>query len=552
MSGKKGLVWFVSFALMAALLSIGFGGAVAAEGPDWSAAADGVLGQYIAAASVPAGSLIAGKTPTVGTTDTAWEVKSGSAAADKLTDGQFCTGAADRVLYELWKHDYNSGSWAAFTFTLDAATAIDRFLIGSETGSAQYLTDVRVYVSDTLETLYEDSSKVAEAAGVTLGNYFIRGDVKTGRYVGFAFKNPGGYWSAPWYGEIRFGELAVYGVGEPDWTYATEVTKGQCVPADGRLQPDSRIAGLLPTQGLTGEEWPTYNGPLTYVTDGALVQADNANRAQLNLNPTVPAGQWAQLTFDMGYAARLTHFLVGSEYGSGQYLTDVRIYVSGSLSELYSETSLVTEASGVTLGNYYLKGETTVGRYVGFAFKNPGGFWSAPWYGLLRIGELAAYGEPAVLTSGGAQLRDPAAADGYALRFGFDVAGTGIVYASADPAQEHNYARDLSAAYITVNGEVCKLLNMGAVVANTADFGEELTKEDVNGRRIKDVVAENLYTVEEKTVRFTAVIVKIPAGKEAVTLYAVPYVEYESAAGTGILYGETISRSVSELLNAVE
>ena len=548
MRRKKGLVLLASFSMMEALLSTGFGKAAAAESPDWSAATAGVLGQYIAADSVPAGSLIAGKIPTVGTTDTAWEVKSGSAAADKLTDGQFCTTAAERVIYELWRHDYNSGSWAAFTFTLDAATAIDRFLIGSETGSAQYLTDVRVYVSDTLETLYEDTNKVAEATGVTLGNYFLRGDVKTGRYVGFTFKNPGGYWSAPWYGEIRFGELAVYGVGEPDWTYATEVTKGQCVPADGRLQPGSLIAGLLPTQGLTGEEWPTYNGPLSYVTDGALIQTNNANRAQLNLNPTVPAGQWAQLTFDVGYAAQLTHFLIGSEYGSGQYLTDVRIYVSGSLSELYSEASLVTEASGVTLGNYYLKGETVTGRYVGFAFKNPGGFWSAPWYGLLRIGELAAYGEPVVLSSGGAQLRDSAATDDYALRFGFDVAGTGITYASADPAQDHNYARNLDKAYITVNGEKCKLLDMGAIVSNTANFGEELTKDDVDGTHILNVVAQNLYAVEEKTVRFTALIVKIPAGKESVTLYAAPYVEYESAAGTKILYGETVSRSVSDLL----
>ena len=391
MHKRKLLAWLLSLTLTVAAASVGFGRAAAAESPDWSAATDGVLGQYIAADSVPAGSLITGKIPTVGTTDTAWEVKSGSAAADKLTDGQFCTTAADRVLYELWKHDYTKGSWAAFTFTLDAATEIDRFLIGSEPGQAQYLTDVRVYVSDALETLYEDTNKVAEVTEVTLGNYFIRGTAKTGRYVGFTFLNPCGYWSAPWYGEIRFGELAVYGSTALDWSDATPVTKGY-VQAAEQAESNSRIAGLLPTRGITGEQWTADGGELTWLTDGALIQTNNANRVQLNLNPTVPAGQWAQLTFDTGAVVRFTHFLIGSEAGKAQYLTDVKVYVSKELAELYSDTSLVAEATGVQLGNYFIRGDETVGQYVGFAFKNPGGFWSAPWYGMLRIGELAAYG----------------------------------------------------------------------------------------------------------------------------------------------------------------
>lgn len=391
MRKRKLLAWLLSLTLTAAAASVGFGRAAAAESPDWSTAANGVLGQYIAADSVPAGSLIAGKLPTVGTTDTVWEVKSGSAAADKLTDGKFCTTASDRVLYELRKHDYNSGSWAAFTFTLDAAAEIDRFLIGSEPGQAQYLTDVRVYVSDALETLYENTSKVAEATGVTLGNYFIRGAAKTGRYVGFAFRNPCGYWSAPWYGDIRFGELAVYGSAALDWSDATPVTKGY-VQAAAQAESNSRIAGLLPTRGITGEQWTADGGELAWLTDGALIQSNNANRVQLNLNPAVPAGQWAQLTFDAGAVVRFTHFLIGSEAGKAQYLTDVKVYVSEELAELYSDTSLVAEAAGVQLGNYFIRGEEAVGQYVGFAFKNPGGFWSAPWYGMLRIGELAAYG----------------------------------------------------------------------------------------------------------------------------------------------------------------
>ena len=400
MQGRKPLAWLLSLTLLVMLFPVGLSHAVAAGDLDWSGATDGSLGQYMAADAVPAGSLLVGKTPAVGTTDTLWEVKSGGPTADKLTDGAFCTNnSTGRVVYELRRQDYNSGSWAPFTFALDESVKLGYFLIGSETGAAQYLTDVRVYVSEELDTLYEDANKVAEATGVSLGNYFIRGEVKTGRYVGFAFRNPCGYWSAPWYGEIRFGELAAYpdpGAGddtprEPDWTDATVVTKGW-VKATDALESGSLISGRTPTQGVTEEAWEPYNSQLSWITDGRLVLADNSNRVQLDLNPSVPAGQWAQLTFDTGVVAQFTHFLIGSEYGAAQYLTNVKIYVSEERATLYSDSHLVAEATGVSLGNYYIRGDVREGQYVGFAFQNPGGFWSAPWYGLLRIGELGAYG----------------------------------------------------------------------------------------------------------------------------------------------------------------
>ena len=541
----------------------GFGRVSAAGGLDWSGATAGSLGQYMAADAVPAGSLLVGKTPAVGTTDTLWEVKSGGPTADKLTDGAFCTNNnTDRVLYELWRPDYNSGSWAPFTFALDESVKLGYFLIGSETGAAQYLTDVRVYVSEELDTLYEDANKVAEATGVSLGNYFIRGKATIGRYVGFAFRNPCGYWSAPWYGEIRFGELAAYpdpGAGddtprEPDWTDATVVTKGW-VKATDALESGSLISGRTPTQGVTEEAWEPYNSQLSCITDGRLVLADNSNRVQLDLNPSVPAGQWAQLTFDTGVVAQFTHFLIGSEYGAAQYLTNVKIYVSEERATLYSDSHLVAEATGVSLGNYYIRGDAREGQYVGFAFQNPGGFWSAPWYGLLRIGELAAYGQEIVqevLTNRGAQLRNPDASDAYALRFAFDVTGAGIVYADADPTVNGNYARDLTNARIRVDGEWHTLVDMGVVLTNRSSFGDTLTREDVDNYYTLDVTAQNLFAVEDGSATFTAVVMRIPAGKADVTIYAVPYVEYETAAGTAVLYGTMISRSVNDVLNAVE
>ena len=534
----------------------GFGRVSAAGGLDWSAAAAGSLGQYMAADAVPAGSLLVGKTPAVGTTDTRWEVKSGGPTADKLTDGAFCANNnTDRVVYELWRHDYNSGSWAPFTFALDESVKIGYFLIGSEAGSAQFLTDVRVYVSEELDTLYEDANKVAEATGVSLGNYFIRGEVKTGRYVGFAFRNPCGYWSAPWYGEIRFGELAAYSMPlGPDWEEASAGTQGWYTEAT-ELEPNSRIAGLTPTKGVSGDAWTTYNSQLSWITDGNLVLAGNSNRVQIDLNPSVPSGQWAQLTFDVGYTHTFTHFFIGSEANAAQYLTKAKIYVSETLADLYSDSHLVVDVSDVSLGNYYVKGEAAVGKYVGFAFQNPGGFWSAPWYGLLRIGELAAYGQEIVqeiLTNRGAQLRNPDASDAYALRFAFDVTGAGIVYADADPTVNGNYARDLTNARIRVDGEWHTLVDMGVVLTNRNSFGDTLTREDVDNYCTLDVTAQNLFAVEDGSATFTAVVMRIPAGKADVTIYAVPYVEYETAAGTAVLYGTMISRSVNDVLHAVE
>ena len=556
MQGRKTLAWLLSLTLLVMLFPVGLSHAVAAGDLDWSGATDGSLGQYMAAEAVPAGSLLVGKTPAVGTTDTLWEVKSGGPTADKLTDGAFCTNnSTGRVVYELRRQDYNSGSWAPFTFALDESVKIGYFLIGSETGSAQYLTDVRVYVSEELDTLYEDANKVAEATGVGLGNYFIRGKATIGRYVGFAFRNPCGYWSGPWYGEIRFGELAAYSMPlGPDWEEASAGTQGWYTEAT-ELEPNSRIAGLTPTKGVSGDAWTTYNSQLSWITDGNLVLAGNSNRVQIDLNPSVPSGQWAQLTFDVGNTHSFTHFFIGSEANAAQYLTKAKIYVSETLADLYSDSHLVVDVSDVSLGNYYVKGEAAVGKYVGFAFQNPGGFWSAPWYGLLRIGELAAYGQELVqevLTNRGAQLRNPDASDAYALRFAFDVTGAGIVYADADPTVNGNYARDLTNARIRVDGEWHTLVDMGVVLTNRSSFGDTLTREDVNNDYTLDVTAQNLFAVEDGSATFTAVVMRIPAGKADVTIYAVPYVEYETAAGTAVLYGTMISRSVNDVLNAVE
>ena len=178
---------------------------------------------------------------------------------------------------------------------------------------------------------------------------------------------------------------------EAEWVAAT---LGEYQPTD-TLPPDSLIAGLIPTQGTTGDAWKPYNKTqLAWLTDGEL--DDNGEKAaQIHLGwsgQIVEIGDWCNMTFRLAKRATITHFLIGSQAAADQYLKNVRIYVSESLDTLYDEQNRVVEAADVTAGNYLCRGAETIGTYIGFSFLYPGP--KHPWWGAIRIGELAAYGTP--------------------------------------------------------------------------------------------------------------------------------------------------------------
>ena len=651
MTTRKLLSLLLSLSLLLTVCSAGMTAAWAAAretAPDWSKATPAVLGEYQPADALPPDSLIAGMIPTKDTNGGIWRVNGGKLAW--LTDGELIKeDNSNRVMLELrfGSSKVEPNDWCNFTFSLGKRATITHFLVGSEVGADQYLKNVRIYVSETLETLYDAENRIVEASGVTAGNYLCRGAAAVGAYVGFSFLYPGA--GAPWYGQIRLGELAVYGTpetrleamqrcvtgatvtelttppaeksiiegktpvnavqlfnrnataatdgkfqgldapiqavlgedgrtrnyndahpeygiltdsetsrtvyytsadyldliyymgakstvesfaigstaedtgitkaeadkllqdtddgvdasalteylrnhmseyvrlhkaalyvgnspdlmqeenrvaayeycptdkpaknsgaltplaglytldtpatgryigfriycgdpisgntagkwgwhnqvrigelavygtaGDPtedlDWAQATATVKGSYLPALG-VAKNSLLSGRLPTQGTDRKSWKVIEGSLSLITDGQLILPDDSNRLVVDMrNGVVPAGEWAQFTFDSGVIADFTHFLIGSEAGVHQRLKEVRIYVSATSDGLYDDANLVAEAADVAYGNYFLRGDTHSGRYVGFAFRNPGKDTEPHWYGQIRLGELAAYG----------------------------------------------------------------------------------------------------------------------------------------------------------------
>lgn len=76
-----------------------------------------------------------------------------------------------------------------------------------------------------------------------------------------------------------------------------------------------------------------------------------------------------------------------------------------------------------------------------------------------------------------------------------------------------------------------------------------MTLERVCGK-ILDVEAQNLYSVEENAITYTAVVVRIPEEHRAENIDARPYIQYLDAAGhLETLYGEVITRSYQGVLD---
>lgn len=191
------------------------------------------------------------------------------------------------------------------------------------------------------------------------------------------------------------------------WTVpAAESTAGAVVT---EAPADNRLAGLTPTKGLTDTVWSACNGQVSQLTDGALVleSAHNDTRRVNFYHGT--QGGYDRFTFDMGAFYALDRFLLGSEYASGQRVRMVDVYVSDKRDTLYDESHRIV--NGVDLpgiNTLFTLTAAVEGRYVGFSIYIPRltngsastdpdyPFYTSPngWYGMLRLGELGAYGKP--------------------------------------------------------------------------------------------------------------------------------------------------------------
>lgn len=137
--------------------------------------------------------------------------------------------------------------------------------------------------------------------------------------------------------------------------------------------------------------------------------------------------------------------------------------------------------------------------------------------------------------------------DNPGLRFGFTIANQGIDYANplnADGTRT-SYARgDLSQATVLVDGTPCKVLDMGVLIS----VHEDKVLAGIDGGATK-VGANNLFEVQNGVATFTAVLVKIPETRTGTTVYACPYVQYETEEGvSAYLYGTVLSDSYDSAL----
>ncbi len=486
-------------------------------------------GKYKVMDSVPTDTpLNTGITPTQGTTTTNFSKKAGEISY--LTDGNL-----DNVR-SFWEPDSTKNNyWEYFTFNLGAPKLVDRLFVASEEAGSRQV-HMKFYASTDLATLYEDANLMAETKDGLSGeelNILMQGKNRWAQYIGFATYSTTTSCPASFY---RFRELAVYAAPTP-WS-DLDITSAN--NTDKIIATENNI---LATATCTSPD----RQPV--LTDGLITGVNGGENCSALYSGQ--DGTPSYLGFDLGSEYVIDSLLVGGGGndtwgGIGNGTFGVDIYVSNySRDQIKNNPSLAepvyTTMDTVAFGRCVELDEAATGRYVVFAL------YGAPSTSLktqIWLSELAATGYAAdAPTAQGAQVRGTDA-----LRFGFDLVANGVAYADADPLSSGNYARgDLSGATITVNGTPYELKDFGAVVSLSAEDALTLDSAatDATGKT-KAVSAEKLYSIIGNTVRFTAVVINIPADKGDTPIYARAYVTYNDGTKDVTLYGDKITRSVNQ------
>ena len=548
----------------ALVLSVGSTGTVlaASAAPDFTGATAATKGSYVAASAIQEGSLLKGLAPFVGTDTTKQWTPYQSKVAD-LTDGEFAKqDASNRVGFLVTNHGVQLGQYANFTFSLGKKYKLTHFLVASEYEKAQWVKMVRVYASESLATLYDATNLVVDATVDGVAHYF-KGAETTGSYVGFSFYyDPKGGLQKDtlWWEQIRFGELAAYGelVGaadkepdpELDWSKATALEKGSYMPAT-YAPKNNLIAGQAPFYDLWESMWYNSGGTTEELTDGKFAQADGSGRVQYNVwwgDMKVEVGEWANFTFTLDRYYDLTHFLLGSEAGSAQFIKRLKIYVSQKKEDLYKEENVVADGT-VSGQNNFIKGITRTGKYIGFSFYyDPNGNKQKDtlWWGLIRIGELGVYGKVSDLTAGpdvdGAQVcvegtDMPAGTGSVDLRIG-------TVLRCRGAKTGNDYAADFSEATVVTEEGTYPLKKAGTLLSlrdnilKTDRPAEDILKADtlseIHG---VDVPAAKLYEVRDDEVVFTALLEGVDFDQYTTEVIVRGYATYEKDGQERTIYG---------------
>ncbi len=370
---------------------VGFRFSITKQGPDWEQLRLGELGAY-GVAGEPADTLDKKAVTALPTeTNVLASATTDESNASVLTDGKFDVNNTGRWIKQYWDTLRPTITW-----DLGAEYELTKFLVGSESGSEQYIREVEIYVGNDKATLYDAANLAISATDMgSAQNHTLGMTVSTfkGQYVGFRFSitKQGPDWE-----QLRLGELGAYG---------TKIT----VP--DVLQVETTTTLPTETNVLTGATATDVSSPAK-LTDGVLCTGESSRWMQTYYTTTRPTVTW-----NLYGVYKLNKFLVGSESGSEQYIREVEIYVGNDEATLYDAANLAISATDMGSAQNHtlaMSVSTFEGQYVGFRFSitKQGPDWEQ-----LRLGELGAYGTKIGEGTGGPKPFEPNALTSFT---GFD------------------------------------------------------------------------------------------------------------------------------------
>lgn len=132
--------------------------------------------------------------------------------------------------------------------------------------------------------------------------------------------------------------------------------------------------------------------------------------------------------------------------------------------------------------------------------------------------------------------------NGNGLAFRFELSANGV-------AVKNRIEADLTNATVNYLGKDCKLLGMGAVMANDAAIGATaFTLDDVNNSTVLNIPAVYLCDLEPDSCAFAVRIINIPDTALERTIYARPYYIIEVDGEEIVVYGDVDTASCAEYM----
>lgn len=307
-------------------------------------------------------------------------------ATDGLMTGLNVNGDSYKMSYP--QYDGRGAARVQVYYDIKKSMPIQQILLAVSGADkpASRLNGYKLYLSDRLDTLFDEASCVADRNDNGLNLAVVHSVDKTARYFGFEIQTGE-------YDQVRLAEIGLY---------TAPVAAGQ-VPAIKDVASTATVVKkpLTAVNLLAGKQPLNTAGSNSWdkATDGILPGVADADGGKTAV--TVTPDSWTQITYDLGKIYDLDSVLVGNslEESTLYRLRWGKVYVSDTLDNLYDAANLAVDYTAVNKQAFTIALDGVVGRYVGFSFYalpangKYGEREYADWNGHIRIGELGVYGE---------------------------------------------------------------------------------------------------------------------------------------------------------------